>query len=405
MTVRLALAIAFALAVSACASGEDLTSLNAEGVEHYKAGRFAEAVDAFEKAAALAPGEATVRTNLGRSYQALGLERRKLRELSDAADSFRKAVDVQPEEMEPRVLHGETLAQMDRADDAVSALEEALRLIPPTARATRTLGFVQYRAGRRDEAIGRWRESLELDPKQADLRGWIERAEREAESERNFARSGSSIFTVSYDQRGGPDLARTVLDLLESAMRDVTGELGLFPTTNVEVVLLPDRTFREVNEVPGWVGGLYDGRIKFPAGNLRGDSEHLGRLARHELTHALLHQAVGRSPGWLEEGLAQLMEGGDGETANALVRSAAADGRLIPMEKLTGSFVSMADTEQVSLAYAQSLSFCRWLRERHGKYTVRLYLERLGGSDSSSAFQDAFGTGLAESAEEWTRGL
>ncbi len=45
MTVRLALAIAFALAVSACASGEDLTSLNAEGVEHYKAGRFAEAVD------------------------------------------------------------------------------------------------------------------------------------------------------------------------------------------------------------------------------------------------------------------------------------------------------------------------------------------------------------------------
>ena len=128
---------------------------------------------------------------------------------------------------------------------------------------------------------------------------------------------------------------------------------------------------------------------------------NLRRLIPHELTHLAVAAAAGHNvPEWLNEGLAELNQfQSDPDLLSALVAARAA-GRLLPLSRLCGTFPS--DPDQARLAYAQSESLVRFIRERYGSAGVAALLRAYaGGADCAAGVESGLGITLASLEQQW----
>jgi len=114
-------------------------------------------------------------------------------------------------------------------------------------------------------------------------------------------------LTGAYDLPLRPaEIAR-----LAGAMLDEEAELT-GTARRAELTIIVDATradFLARMHAPAWVGGLYDGAAVQLYARLNEDLGVSLPALRHELMHAQLHAAVGCMPFWLNEGLAQYVEG------------------------------------------------------------------------------------------------
>jgi hypothetical protein len=120
-----------------------------------------------------------------------------------------------------------------------------------------------------------------------------------------------------------------------------------------------------------WVGGhanpeLGIAMVAIPPGDLQ--SVEMETEIPHELAHVMLYRSLGDGyknlPAWLIEGLASMTEQyANADYAQALTL-ASQNNSLIPFSDLCDSFPP--DTGRAFLAYAQSQSFTRYLRETYG---------------------------------------
>lgn len=152
-------------------------------------------------------------------------------------------------------------------------------------------------------------------------------------------------------------------------------ELGIehFPT--VDVWLLPElNLFFTLNELSGsappWAVGLSFSKkrtilVLHGIGPNREPVDTLKTFA-HELAHVAIDEASGeyRVPRWFNEGFAVMQADEWGVERSEMLSRAAATGLLIPFESLTTSFPDHHNT--VSVAYAQSFHFVRYLQGRFG---------------------------------------
>jgi hypothetical protein len=102
-------------------------------------------------------------------------------------------------------------------------------------------------------------------------------------------------------------------------------------------------------------------------------SGEMERLIPHELAHLLVYEATSRGAGqvppWLNEGLATAYQGVPDPDLDALVEQALRQDRLFPLEALCAPFPAGEDAAR--LAYAQSASIVRFLREEYGSQIIR----------------------------------
>ncbi|MCJ7434763.1 MAG: peptidase MA family metallohydrolase [Anaerolineales bacterium] len=120
-----------------------------------------------------------------------------------------------------------------------------------------------------------------------------------------------------------------------------------------------------------WTGGhanpeLGMAMVAIPPGDLQ--SIEMETEIPHELAHVMLYRSLGDGyknlPAWLIEGLASMVEQyANADYAQALT-TASDNNLLIPFLDLCDSFPP--DTGRAFLAYAQSQSFVRYLRETYG---------------------------------------
>lgn len=112
------------------------------------------------------------------------------------------------------------------------------------------------------------------------------------------------------------------------------------------------------------------------------------QTVRHELVHVGLGQFGTGWPRWFQEGLAQQLTGEAQwrmEHITTLTRAVTQD-RVFDFDDLTDAFPERAD--DVEIAYAQSVAFIEFLRERHGTRPFVRLLERMAEGDH---FDKAFG--------------
>lgn len=126
-------------------------------------GRIAEALEAFRRAARLAPELVAPYLGIGRLYLARG---RGL----EAAAAFERAVSLAPKDGQPRALLGEALRQVGKVQAALEAYREAVELAPARAELHHNLGHLLEQAGHLEQAEAAYRAALERDPELTESR-------------------------------------------------------------------------------------------------------------------------------------------------------------------------------------------------------------------------------------------
>lgn len=132
----------------------------------------------------------------------------------------------------------------------------------------------------------------------------------------------------------------------------------------------------------------------------------LDEVFRHELAHVALEDAVqGRHmPVWFNEGLAISLSGELAMARTKTLWSATLSGTLLPLADLDRSFPH--DNFEVSIAYAESADFMRYLTRRSDQLRFAAMIGRIREGESfERAIANAYGADLRRMELEWRSDL
>lgn len=316
-----------------------------------------------------------------------------------AASSFRAVLAANPADV--RALTGAGIAAhlTGRHDQAISFLKRAVQADPSFLQASYVLGQIAYSQGDLDLAIKSYERIVKLAPGNQDVYQKLEAWKKEAALHDTFAARPGARFTVMFEGPAQQPIAARVSAALESAYLRVGKALNTYPSDTVTAILYTREQFRDITRSPSWAAAAYDGRIRIPVlGALKNPGE-LDRIVTHEYVHAVVHQMYPRVPGWLNEGLATLMEPG-GEPAWLVARLRAAGG-LIPLARLDQAFRT-SDGDDAALAYAQSYVGTRILSDRLGA-NFPVFLQYVSNGTSVEQALMLFNVTPADVERAWAR--
>jgi tetratricopeptide (TPR) repeat protein len=265
---------------------------------------------------------------------------------------------------------------------ALDPLERARRAAPDSADVAKLMGWAYYGANKIDQAIEEWQRAERLRP-DPEVEQALEKARRD-KSEEDSYREGETIhFDLKYYGGAAPDLARGILRTLEDDFRDLESQLDYTPPERIAVILYTEQAFADITRAPGWVGALNDGRLRIPVQGLSSVTPELAHVLKHELTHSFVGQkSHNRAPTWLQEGVAQWMEGrrssGD---AGALI-NAAGQGMVPQLGAMGGSWMGLSGNA-AAFAYAWSLAVVESIIDAGGVSDISRLLDRIATTSST----------------------
>lgn len=326
-------------------------------------------------------------------------------DIEEALAHYRRALTFAPEHTGSLLNAAYLHLRRSEYKAALDYLDRARRVAPDSPDVARLAGWAYYGANDLRKAVAEWRRALALrrDPEVAAA---LEKAERDLEIESQFRGGESSHFTLRYDGSAAPQLARSILAVLEEHFRAVARALNYTPPEPIGVVLYTGREFADITRAPAWAGAVNDGRLRVPVQGLTSVTPALSRVLRHELVHSFLAQKTGgRCPVWLHEGIAQWLEGErTGPAAAMLVAAAEARGPL-PLKALEDSWLQLP-APAAGLAYAWSLAVVEYLAEIHGMRDVERVLDRIAaGAAGEQAVREILRMDYAELEQRTTEFL
>lgn len=337
------LLLAVSVAAPDARAAEDPAALARAGTAAIENQRFGDALEAFTKAAALRPGDASLCFGAGVAAFMLG-----------------------------------------QNDVAQVRFECALARNPNFLPAAVWLGDLHYRAGRLDEAISIYETAQQRSPDATELQEHLAVWRREHELQSRFHDVRTDHFTALFERATDEPLAREVLERLEAAYWRVGGALGVYPSQPMTVVLYTREQFADITRLAAWSVAAYDGRIRVPLRDALDERDELDRVLSHEFVHAVVATIGGRTvPAWVNEGLATVLEPAGAQDAEATL--ARADVRPA-LSTLHGSFVGLSRRD-AEIAYASAARAVRRLIEQRGSAAVVALLEDLArGTPFAGAF-------------------
>ena len=212
---------------------------------------------------------------------------------------------------------------------------------------------------------------------------------------------------VRYHGGASRQLASEVIHTLEEQFQVLKSELHYTPPEPIGVILYTQEAFRDVTRVPGWAGGVNDGRIRVPVQGMENVSDLLRRILKHELTHSFVFQKTeGRCPTWLQEGVAQWMEGRrTGDDAGSLV-TMFQDGKGQQLRYFEGPWMRLS-SGQARFSYAWALAVVESIEANSGSDGLDRLLDAMRTESSSeTALREALRTNyssLDDSTVEYLR--
>ena len=188
-------------------------------------------------------------------------------------------------------------------------------------------------------------------------------------------------------------VADTAIEILDDIDAELTRIFGVRPEKKVVLRFLTPQSFREETGAPEWTSAMYlrdEISIPLTAQTLENVSE-LKRALRHEYVHALIAQISNyRCPAWLDEGVAQIIEGQANPLLGPALRDWIKENPAMPLEWLRNGFTTL-ENAFVPAAYAQSLFAVRRLIHQAGFPAVVSYLQALNeGKSEFESFRIAF---------------
>lgn len=298
--------------------------------------------------------------------------------------------------------------EVDDFEAAIKAFEACLAGDPSEQVYARNLAEAlaraaasQHESGNEDErlaAIQLLERAVGLDPSRAKLADLLGRWKRSAAAEEGFYVHRTDHFHISYDLdrnevRGEID---EVGELLEKAYMTYSEAFQIYPASSgpIRVVLYTREGFDRVTGIGPWAGGVYDGTIRLPVGDLHRELPRVRSVLRHELVHAFVQEKGGSAvPAWLNEGLAQWLESatpGSRASEAARARQRLVGTQPFPLAELRGSLAAWEDTQAIERAYAQALALVGWIASEY---------QNNGVQSNGVLFEMVAGCGQGQSAE------
>lgn len=269
--------------------------------------------------------------------------------------------------------------------EALDPLDRARRAAPDSADVAKLTGWAYYGANRIDQAIAEWQRAERLRP-DPEVEQALEKAQRDKSEEESYREGETIHFDLKYYGGAAPDLAREILRVLEDDFRDLESQLDYTPPEKIAVILYTEQAFADITRAPGWVGALNDGRLRIPVQGLTSVTPELAHVLKHELTHSFVGQkSHNRAPTWLQEGIAQWMEGRRSAADAGALINAAAQGMAPQLGAMGGSWMGLSGNA-AAFAYAWSLAVVESIIDADGVSDISRLLDRIA---TESSVEDA----------------
>ncbi len=324
-------------------------------------------------------------------------------DMEHALNDERTAISFLPDQ--PVLLMNVAYLYLKKSEfkQSVEYLERAKRVSADNADVYKLEGWAYYGMNRPDQAVAEWKKSLALKP-DTETQAALDKALRDKQEEESYKENESAHFQLKYNGDAQPTLAREVLVTLESHYATIESELNYTPPEPIGVVLYTQQSFADITRAPGWVGALNDGRIRVPVQGLTGMNSELSRVLKHELTHSFIQQKTrGRAPTWIQEGVAQWMEGKRSDENAVVLVQVYDEGQAAPLGRLEGSWMGLPG-DVARYAYAWGLANVEYIVETQGMSDVERILDKIaaGGSTEEAlreVLHDDYGDLMKSTAE------
>lgn len=275
------------------------------------------------------------------------------------------------------------------------------RRASPDPRIYSILGDIYESRNRLFDAVTAWQEARRLGDTNPELLEKINRIQKERAYARGQKFLDTTGFQFFYDPAISDAAVRETAAFLDQDNDDLSSFFMHRLAARPVVILYSGHSYFSLMDTPDWVAGYYDGRIHLPVPPEGTESSEFRSLLRHELAHAFLNEiSAGRAPRWLQEGLAQFVEG-----RRITPAEAAADtplGGNLSLQGIDQSFLGEARRDQARRAYELSLSFVEYLAEARGAGAVVCLAHDLGrGESPASAIEEQFGESAQTLTASW----
>jgi Tetratricopeptide repeat len=310
-------------------------------------------------------------------------------DVDSAVDHYRQALTFAPDNLGLLLNLSVLYLRQSQFTAALDPLDRARRVAPNSADVAKLTGWAYYGSNKMDLAVEEWHraERLHADP---DVEAALAKAEKDKAEEESYRDGVTAHFALKYSGTATPDLARGILHVLENDFNDIESQLDYTPPEAIGVILYTGQAFEDITRAPSWAGAINDGRIRIPVQGLSSVSSELARVLKHELTHSFISQKTrGRAPTWVQEGVAQWMEGRRSTSSAGALVELAGQGRAPSLQMLEGSWMTLSGTA-ASSAYAYSLAAVESIIEAGGISDISRLLDRIATAPSmDAALRDA----------------
>jgi tetratricopeptide (TPR) repeat protein len=303
-------------------------------------------------------------------------------EMDAALEDARNALTYMPEQ--PVLLMDTAYLYLRRSEytQSIEYIDRARRLVPEDPEVPKLAGWAFYGLNKLDLAVAEWKHALSLRP-DAEVEAALKKAQRDKAAEEQYKENESNHFTLRYSGSSEPALARSVLRTLEQHYAAIESELGYSPPDSIGVILYTQQAFADITQVPNWVGALNDGRIRVPVQGLRDVTPELSRVLKHELTHSFVQQrTLGHAPTWMQEGLAQWMEGKRSDANSAALVAMYESDPALGVKHFQGDWMKLSN-QAAAAAYAWALADVEYIVQSGGINDVDRILDRMAAGDAS----------------------
>jgi tetratricopeptide (TPR) repeat protein len=328
---------------------------------------------------------------------------------AEAARLARRAVDRDPQSIAALQTLAEALLAVGDARGARDRAAQALRVDDRDPRSRVLLGDALLALGDRYGAEDAYRVSLRLRPDPA-----VERKLKQVQMPLlpapvpppAAALPPEGTFRLRYEGAAHDALGTAALRVLSSAHAEYAKRLGFSPDVPIDVTLHASKAIQDPR-APAWAAGWSaDGAIQVPVQGLDAPDAGFGRILRHELAHTFVTWRTGNNcPTWLQEGIAQWLEGGDPNRNDAALAPFTRAGQLPALVSLEGPFHALPEA-QAQVAYASSLSAIAHVLRKRGEAGVVRLVSALGDKlPSEEALPVALALSYPEFQASWTEYL
>ncbi len=285
-------------------------------------------------------------------------------------------------------------------EGAIRLLSESLQIWPKNPEALDGMSTIHFRAARYKDALEHALVLQEMMPDRADLGEYVRHLQKRIDDEQGMYFEKGDRFRLLYSDEKRLEYGGEILSILQTQLDSLTVALGIFPEKTIDVLLLTDDLGARADPLDPFLEGLYDGQIRLYVSEGIDDRQKLILTVRHEMVHALLHQAAGDLPGWVQEGLAQKAGEEPGEDHVLAVKRYIAGeirkGYKVDLSKMGSSFMVL-DAESRTRAYAASLLFVDYLSNVYGNgFIPRFVAELMSGMSPDEALVALTGRSFAQ---------